>query len=583
MSEELIIELRPAGEDLSLVLRGSMAPRAADLHRPPLTIAREQLEELRSGEAGVLLASRVAHEVSEWLLGKDLRFIFDAALARGDPFRVVLQPSEVRLADALADIPFELLQLEADDPLAFRPNVQSIVHRLPKVGAPRSAPGNRDWPLNVLIVRSNPTDLGGAVPPARPVRDALLGLAIPRFGADNVQVRLVSNEPDVAVPATWERLQDELVTGFWDILVFLGHGDVAPGFEELPPSGVLKLEEADGKTPRSISAEQLRIALQQHPVPVVILAGCLTAAHVPAADMKALKERLPRWMRGGQGVAQDLVNSESGVQVAVGMRYRLETTDAECFLEAFFKSLLAHKCGDLEAAVQAGRGALHARRPFPPSWSAPVMYGAPAKEPMFDFLARAPNPAKDPHDNQDQAYRVVAWDQLSRLPLANRTPGVADLMYQVLEQADGSVLQRSLEKQVPVAMPTRFETAPGGVASVGIRLHGTLDAEVLKGRVVFSDRTLVAQAYKSSGALKDAGFKALFDGGEPGELRFLLERTAGPGGAAAGPLPQDALFSLDLPAGGVAQRVYTVDVVDLTVQPFRAVRGWSNAVIVSPP
>jgi hypothetical protein len=583
MSEDRIIEIRPDGAGAVLVLRGKWAG-AEDLPRPELlAIASDKLARLRSGEAPQALASEIANSVSDWFLSTDLEIHLRYALGDSSPFRVVLQPVEERLAASLVDVPFELLEMAPSDPLALKPAVRAIVHQLQKIGRPRPSPSARDWPLRVLVVRSNPNDLGGEVPPAAPIRQSILDIANAEYGPGSVDVRTISNEPGVGVPATWDGFRAEIALVPYDILVFLGHGDVAPGFEELPGTGLLKFEELDGQTPRPITAAQLNVVLQQHPVPVVILAGCLTAA-APPGDPRDPRPRMTRWMRGNQGVAQALVNSESGVQIAVGMRYRLESLDATLFLGAYFRSLLTGpNPGDVEAAVHAGREALYANQQYPPSWSAPVIYGAPVDEPLFDYLQRAPS-LRDPADDPDQLYRDVSWSSLAQIPFANRTRGVTDPQYAELDRREKGFLDRYVAQNVPVVWPSRFETVPGLTANVDIRLHGALAVQSIEGRVTFTDRTAVAANPKRSAAVAAAGFKIAFVTGDPGELGFIASRAPGPGGPAPGPLPAGPLFSFEIPAGVAPGLVNVVDVViDAVKNPHRAVRGWSNAVIVSPP
>ena len=101
------------------------------------------------------------------------------------------------------------------------------------------------------------------------------------------------------------------------------------------------------------------------------------------------------------------------------MRHRLETTDAERFLQAFVLSLLKLNPGDVERAVRAGREEMFAQKPYPPSWSAPVLFRAASVEPLFDFLCTAPI-AFDPLDEHDQALREKGWKALSELPAGVR-------------------------------------------------------------------------------------------------------------------------------------------------------------------
>jgi len=135
----------------------------------------------------------------------------------------------------------------------------------------------------------------------------------------------------------------------------MGHGDVFQVYQGLPPVNVLQLESDDGSVHITVPSDQLAIQLHERPVPVVLLIGCLTAADIPPDMKEGVASLIPQWMRGVQGLAQALVNSESGVQLAVVRVYMLETTDATRFLNAFFKESIGNSAGNVEAAVHAAR------------------------------------------------------------------------------------------------------------------------------------------------------------------------------------------------------------------------------------
>jgi hypothetical protein len=114
----------------------------------------------------------------------------------------------------------------------------------------------------------------------------------------------------------------------YHILVFLGHGDIRETPGTAVPVGQLQLETADRKHD-SYEARRLSALLHEYPVPVVMLIGCLTAADLTPEMLEAVESEFPRWLRGSQGVAQALINGTSGVQCAVGMRYRA-TSNTPC-------------------------------------------------------------------------------------------------------------------------------------------------------------------------------------------------------------------------------------------------------------
>lgn len=572
---DFIVEIRPDGAKLQLEVRFDQVTDNS-LKRDRLNLDPAKIDLLRSGEVDPLTEVTLSGDVSDWLLDPSLRPYLNTAFANGQPFRLVLRAHDEALT-VLADVPFELIQW-GPDPFLLKPTVRAIVHALAEGGSGIPSPGIRSWPLKILIVRSNPVQLGNAVPPAAGLRDAIQDMGTALYGAHNVQVTLLSREPGVGKPVTFDELRAELTRQTYDILVFLGHGDVVPGFEELPPSNVLQFESPDGQRGQPKEASQLKVELQNRAVPVVLLAGCLTAAQIPAAEQAVLRGSFPQWMRGNQGVAQALVGSESGVQVAIGMRYKLETTDAEMFLKAFFKSLLQDAPGDVEAGVRAGRRDLHAAASHPPSWSAPVIFRRLGQEPLFDFLLKAP-PQMDVKDVWQQERRAAAWNFLKEQPRS----GGADFAYQTITDAETDVQDRTIAKGVPLFMPDRQEAAPGEAVEIAVNLFGALKVREVRGKVVFSDSTLQGRDAHGSAALLGAGFRARFDVDVPGEVGFTLEHApAPPAPKAAALLPPGPLFQFKLDPGKIFPALYIVQVDDLVREPAGVVRGWSNAVIVSP-
>ena len=176
-----------------------------------------------------------------------------------------------------------------------------------------------------------------------------------------VQVDVISSEAGIDRPATWQGLRDHLkLTDDYNVLVYLGHGELTPSSHGEQPIGQLYIESEDGAGHQPISAPMIARLLAIYPIPVVVLAGCMTATQADG-----------RISGGDQGVAQALINSsEAGVQVAVGMRMELETAAATSFLKAFFTSLLSQEsAGDIDRAVLClGRRAL-------PQWPAPASMG----------------------------------------------------------------------------------------------------------------------------------------------------------------------------------------------------------------
>ena len=569
---EFVVDIEPgSGTSLRLRIQASgLAPIEDEIERPLPRFPAGDLDRLRSGDASERVAEELADLVTDWLLQSDLRghlgTAFNAALA---PFRIVFRLHPKVLAD-LAEVPFELLKFNAD-PLVLQRQVRAMVHMQKRSRAMPSPAARDGWPLGILLVRSNPADLGGKVSPILPLRDRILAIAEARGLKSAVEVTTLSSEPGGSGPVTYDSLRRRLHDRRYSILVYLGHGDLQDaGFEELPPTGVLQFEVESGPYANPIRANQLRSEMQNYPVPVVLLAGCSTAAS------EAMLQRTPQWMRGNQSVAQSLIYGESGVQCVVGMRYRLETADADRFLAAFFQSLIADAPGDVEQAVRAGREDLFARKSYPPSWSAPVLFRTASAEPMFEWMGRAPG-LIDPLDEHDQMLRQASWKALSGMP-CTAPPESRTFPRQLLRQMEAAFVERWTRRGACVLWPSQIDATPGATAQVSITHAGSLAVMYLEGRLSLPD-ALSVQAARPSVALTAAGFQVFFALDEPGSARFLIRSPDGRRRA----IPAGALLELDLAIPESAPAVYSLSVESLESEPNALLRGWSNAIVVLPP
>ncbi|WP_437639189.1 CHAT domain-containing protein [Sorangium sp. So ce854] len=570
---EFVVDIEPGGGSrLRLCVHASnLAPIDDELERPFPSLPPAEIDELRSGYGSEQMTESLAEQVTGWLLQSDLRGHLSTAVnAATQPFRIVIRPHPAVLPH-LHDIPFELLKLGAD-PLVLHPLVRGIVHAQKRHRASAAPPRLRwGWPFRVLLVRTNPKDLGGCVPLVLPLRDRVLAIARSCGLADVVEVAALTSEDGAGRPVTYDALRAELRNASYNLLVYLGHGDLQDvGFDGFPPIGVLQFELDGSPYANPIRADQLRSELLNRPVPVVVLAGCLTAAG------EALRDRLPQWMRGSQSVAHALVHGESGVQCAIGMRHRLETTDAERFLQAFVLSLLKQSPGDVERAVRAGREEMFAQKPYPPSWSAPVLFRAAGIEPLFDFLCTAPTPL-DPLDEHDQALREKGWKALSELPAA-LPPEARRFSSFLLDTVEVAFLDRRRQRGASLVWPTRVEAKPGDTAQVSVQHMGALTVSRLEGRLSFA-KAISPRATRPGEALKAAGLRAFFALDQPGEVRFFASSPAGtPVTLGAGPL-----FDVELALPGIFPAVYELRVDALASDPKMFLCGWSNAIVVSLP
>lgn len=568
---EFVVDIEPgAGTTLRLSVQASgLAPIADEVERALPTFAPDDLDRLRSGGASQRVADMLAEQVTRWLLQNDLKCHLSTAFNAAAPFRIVIREHPKVFAD-LADVPFELIEYD-QEPLVLSRYVRAIVHMEKQARVARAPAARAGWPLRVLLVRSNPADLGGKVPPILPLRDRILSLAAARRLGAAVEVTALTSEPGGSGPVTYDALRERLRDQSYGVLVYLGHGDLQDaGFEGLPPIGVLQFELPDSPFANPVRADQIRNELLNHPVSVVVLAGCLTSAS------EAVQKQLPQWMRGSQSVAEALVYGESGVQCVVGMRYRLETGDADRFLAGFFESLLQRRPGDVEQAVRRGRDDLFAQKRYPPSWSAPVLFRSSGTEPVFAWM-RGPPGVIDPLDEHDGDLRDRGWKALASLPLAAPAASRA-FPVELLGRIESGFVERWRARGAAVIRPARVERAEGAIARVVVTLEGALAASRLEGRLTFPG-ALTARSARPAAAFASAGGRAYFALDQQGAAGFLLRV----GDGAPAPIPEGALLEIDLEVPEATAAVYEIAVDGLESDPPALLRGWSDAIVLSPP
>jgi hypothetical protein len=537
------------------------------------TLAEEDGNLLRRGTATLAVVDAVQGSTSEWLLGNGIDVALSMALgSNGDAIRLIWNVDPL-LRRTLAETPFEIVRPNGGGTVyVLNPRIQSFTHRLEKVGMPPTSPIARSYPLRCLIVRANPGDLGGAVPPALPIVQQ-----IQQHGAhlvpQHLRVHVLSREqgPDVVGLPTLEVLDERLREGY-DLLVYIGHGDLLASHQGLDPVGVLQLESDDGESHESVASNKLAVLLHTAPVPVVLLLGCLTANEVIEQMRELVLDRVPQWMRGGQSVAQALVNSESGVQVAVGMRYRTEAGDARLFVDRFFRSLLRLTPGHVEAAVQYARQQLYLTGAVPTSWIAPVVFSALAPEPLFGFLGTAPGcPVLEQHSQ----YRGAFWSVMAKIPAHEIGGELATSIREQLDSLDTQVVT-TISASGHLLMPARVEAVPESTVSIPIHLHGPpLDVEQVDGRVIAEGGDARINRLELSAAAQAAGFVLLDRGDSPLARTFLVRRENGAAALAPG-----HLLTAEVRVSPAGRTALLVSLDQLASRPVRPLCTAANAVLV---
>jgi hypothetical protein len=626
MSTDFEVEIRPDSTGTNLIVSLTASDPAMNINRReflrPLTIdiAENNISDLRSGNPTVKTVKDVSKKLSDWLIGSDMQGFVHTAIHGNGPIRLIFKV-EQKLLKTLPDLPMELLNYE-DDWIVLRRAVSAMVHELPNTPLPK--PFYQSLPLKLLIVRSSPSELTVKVPPAGPICNHIIKLAN-KLGPNLVHIDLLSREvssldpqlnwdefrdkhlPDLVVAADdtltekrrkqsleWKEFREyllsrdltELQPGTWDnfrsvlkksstnyhFLVYLGHGNhiVLPG--STSKSGVLQFEkDDDGETIQAVSSNELQRQLQdrQVAVPVVMLAGCLTAAEVNLTpeDLKDISE----WTYGSQGVAQRLIGSESGVQCAIGMRNQIEKDAAFAFLTTFFESLLVETPGNMEAAVRAGRVQL-ASPEFPPSWSAPVIFRTRGTEPMFKFLADLPKTYQlDRDDVRDQEAREASWTALLQ------DPNYA-FAYENLTTTEERIKSKVLAAGGALLMPDMRKAAPGSTVQIGINLFGFLSVDKVVCKLSITSDVAAARiaSLQSTEIFKAANFALTMSEAGGNTMKFTIESESG-----TSTLPQRSLLLADLSLDTITPAKYTVRIDVLETTPQVKFRPIDNVVLVT--
>jgi hypothetical protein len=593
MSDDWEVEISPSGlpDQHTFLVRGKTVSGGQDRWDVPRVVIGDQdAIVLRRGDADQALVDRLTAAIDGWvpealslLLTGQMRT--RAAANAQDPtnaIRLLLRVDE-RIEDQLSDVPFELFHIKNSNlPFVLSNHVSAMVHLLAKTGPAKASPAAHTWPMRVLLVRANPMDLGGAVPEALPLRDHILRAA-GSLGQGLVQVDLLSREPGAQGLPTWAQFRKSLGgVQPYDMIVYLGHGDRRQA-DDVAPISELQFEEAadGGIAADKVDATQLTVQLHRHPVPVVILAGCLTANQVAQQDRAKVQTGLPNWIRGSQGVAQSLIGSESGVQLAVGMRYKIDSEAAIEFLKAFFDSLFDEVPGDVESAVLAGRVAMHGLRHFPPDWSAPVVFRTHSQEPTFEFMRTPPAPSIPPSVIQEiqkfDLVRAYLWQSLAEAPLSQADQAHAARLARQLQSLDQQLVAAA-HGQASVIMPRLVEGQPQQVAEVVVQLHDTMEVTRLEGEILIDGVSVTVADASAAPRLQPAGYRCWFDETDR-RVGFRVERL--PGSEAS--LAAGDLFTLRLSIAVGASGLYPVTPINVVSDPKRPIWPANNVLVVRPP
>jgi hypothetical protein len=335
----------------------------------------------------------------------------------------------------------------------------------------------------------------------------------------------------------------------------------------MPPISLLQLEGADSKH-EPVTSKQLASILHHRPVPVVLLAGCLTAAQpgaIPDPD-------IPKWMRGNQGMAQALINSESGVQFAVGMRCQVDAGDAEAFLERFFTSLLTTNRGNVEMAVARARTLLFQTKPDSSCWAAPVAFTSLKPEPLFEYMTKPPKFQMTETMKQAIGIRTTfLWPVLEE-----RKGGMRSAALDKAVKENRASLAAEVLKHGAFLMPELVDDArPGTKVAVPLTLEGPLTLRRLEGKFVVGGG-LQIEKIEAGPELAGGNFNVWTNAADPASFQIQTKN----GNAAA--LPQGAIVTLQLSIPAETLGCCLVNLEVAFTDSGQAYWAGHNAVIVVP-
>jgi hypothetical protein len=234
-----------------------------------------------------------------------------------------------------------------------------VVNLLRYVGAPR--PLEARLPLRILAAL--PEDPTGQVDTEGEWTRLQAALASLQDGG----IRLTRLGGRFSVWELRRRLEQEQC----DVLHLVTHGR---------PDGILIWQDGE---PQLLPAAALRVALEGLPsLRLLLLLACSTAQAVDPSPLASLGAQL----------------LQTGVPAVVAMQYDVSVDAAALFSEQFYQQLIAGRCaGQVDVAVNYGRGALYVRDADHFAYGAPVLWlNAPDGRiftPDRPFVLRTPPPA----------------------------------------------------------------------------------------------------------------------------------------------------------------------------------------------
>jgi hypothetical protein len=556
-----------------------------------------EVELLAQGDAEYEVVDNVRSKINQALLGSAsgptvLTTTLQSHLVKKQPVHLIFKR---QLRRTLLDLmPVELLQIDGSGPLVLSPLV-SIMHSVAKSSAAGTGPPIQD-PFRILLIRSDPKDYGKTVPPAVPIRTKLLSLR------PDLRIDVISSEASVGdgVIIAWpteEEIRRILTSSrSYSMLVFLGHG----GLSGKPSDAVahLLLETPDGFS-RPRNAQWFSVHLQHCPITLALLVACFSAASpMPAGDSMrgplsvaeassgfSAASPVPAGdsVRGSLSVAEALVSGFSEIRMAIGMRHRVNSDDAEKLLSEFIPDLIdGPRAGFMQPAIQRGRLALTADIYQRPAYAAPMVFipfsGCP--EPLFGLTPpRVPEVSEGP---SILSTRNEFWDTLRQIR-SGMLDATAALIRDQTDKLDAKLVAAAKANGRSVIMPKRVEGYAGETALIDVYLHHSLGVYLLAGALQLSAEVKITRIVPTFvEQIESKGYKALFSLPGRNSLEFRIENEKR---ALEVPLISEGpLFQIEVALPEKCPEIVHVVPAGLRVDPEqRHIYPGPNAIIVRPP
>lgn len=257
------------------------------------------------------------------------------ARERGSKLRVVLRLT----APELSALPWEAMW----DPelAAYVCRKEPLVRHVPAPFSPEPLPV--EPPLRILGLVASPRDL------------AHLDVARERHHLDDALSAAIADGRvilDWLPEASWDGLQDRLLTAPWHVLHFIGHGD----YDLVTDQGRVALVGEDGRADWVEAGRLADLLDEADPTPrLVVLNSC-------SSGQAGLQDAF-------SGTAAALVHG--GISAVAAMQFRVSDPAAVAFPRGFYKALAAGR--GVDAAMRSGRIAILGRGDSL-EWVTPVLY-----------------------------------------------------------------------------------------------------------------------------------------------------------------------------------------------------------------